>query len=433
MHLEEQHEETPATTTGITNVSTKTSTSIRNMEQATATEASRSVSSKDAADDPTSSPLQSLELEDTSSSPSNNESIFHNRKATSPEYAKLRYIGLATLAMVLALTCPGTTFYKDQPWTKKSIVSSRNVQWKILFQGMGLYLSTLIFLLLLNGSDPGRLKDLGELLEDVEQETLLLTAEKNSENGDAHMMATTNNSSVALNHRQSSSRDDTLVDYHSPAHSAANNANEEKNDRDAPSSTISHPTALFHGTRRRYCPTCRLSPPLRSHHCKQCNCCIATFDHHCDFVGTCIGERNHARFWWFLLCQAISFSFLCHVVGSSRWGLTTFLFPPTSAEDAVSFLTVLRVVVAKCYLYPLQWVAWIMVFLHTFMALSNSTTFEVSKGPRHLEYLKGTKLSDLPFGQVRLRNLALLFLQDRLQTHAQRCFCFALVTNNYRD
>ena len=389
------------------------------MEQGTATETSRSVSSsrKDVVVDGK-RPLQSLELElEGDSSAPANESRSRFRKATSPEYAKLRYFGLATLAVVLALTCPDTTLYIDheQALTKNGTTSSRNIPWMFLFQATVMHISTMILLLLLNGSDPGRLKDLGELLEDVEQETLLMAMEQNSENRDENMIVAATDSST-MNYRRSSSKDDThtLVDNSSPANGPTTNHSEEKHDMDSTANAVSHPTTLFHGTRRRYCPTCRLSPPLRSHHCKQCNCCIATFDHHCEFLGTCIGERNHARFWWFLLCQAISFSFLCHVVGSSRWGVTTFLFPPTitNDEDALSVLTVLRVVVAKCYLYPIRWVAWIMVFLHTFMALSNSTTFEFSKGPRHLEYLQGTKLSDLPFGQVRARKLAVLPLYD---------------------
>lgn len=43
--------------------------------------------------------------------------------------------------------------------------------------------------------------------------------------------------------------------------------------------------------------------PVRAHHCRVCGLCVARFDHHCGCIGVCIGERNHCRFWWFILAQ----------------------------------------------------------------------------------------------------------------------------------
>lgn len=67
----------------------------------------------------------------------------------------------------------------------------------------------------------------------------------------------------------------------------------------APSSNppVAHPltTALSHSL-----PP---SQPVRAHHCKACGLCVSRFDHHCGCIGVCVGERNHCRFWWFLLAQ----------------------------------------------------------------------------------------------------------------------------------
>jgi DHHC palmitoyltransferase len=184
------------------------------------------------------------------------------------------------------------------------------------------------------------------------------------------------------------------------------------------------------------CKHCHFAPPLRSHHCRICGkqqqnkkhaaACVAMFDHHCDFVGTCIGERNHCRFWWFLTCQALAFHLCCNViVASSRLGFINvimLLFPSsaTSSTSTSSFanhnssnnatnasnihldegfhyhVNVLLAVSAKMYLYPLMIMAFIMWFIHTFMALTNTTTFEC---------IKGHSVMDLPHSKRVDQNL----------------------------
>ena len=74
---------------------------------------------------------------------------------------------------------------------------------------------------------------------------------------------------------------------------------------------------LYPHTRRKYCTACCIHPPLRSHHCKICNRCCATFDHHCQFLDTCIGERNHFRFWLFVLLNVVCLNIALRIVGSS--------------------------------------------------------------------------------------------------------------------
>ena len=149
----------------------------------------------------------------------------------------------------------------------------------------------------------------------------------------------------------------------------------------------------FHGTRRKVCNHCMFAPPLRSHHCRVCNRCVATFDHHCNFIGTCIGERNHCRFLVFLWCQAMGFWFCSSVVASSKAGGIRRMIQDGGGPAVM-------VLLAKVYLYPLTFVATMMCVVHTIFAVFNMTTFECGKGSRHIDYLKGTHATDLPFSKV---------------------------------
>ncbi|KAL7575565.1 hypothetical protein ACA910_020140 [Epithemia clementina (nom. ined.)] len=214
-----------------------------------------------------------------------------------------------------------------------------------------------------------------------------------------------------------------------------------------PSSTtnLGTPTAR---TRRPFCEKCGFAPPLRSHHCKVCDRHVAMFDHHCDFIGTCIGERNHCRFWWFLTAQAVGFWYLVHTIGSSPHGFVSLLFHSTNhhynhgnSHDAVEdtnalFYQALRVVAAKLYVYPLALIAWLVWAIHTFLAATNSTTFEWSKGARHLEYLRGTQATDLPYSFRSLdQNISFFCCQrdafcDASERSAWGMFCCCFSRNN---
>lgn len=180
--------------------------------------------------------------------------------------------------------------------------------------------------------------------------------------------------------------------------------------------------------RREWCRVCRLAPPLRAHHCRHCRRCVATFDHHCEFVGTCIGERNRCRFWWFLLAQVAGVSRCCmllvlqyhqsHHADNTTTNKNSLWFRVLRSWHSLwrvrRYGRLLRLVAAHGYVLVLAVAVTFLFVVHTGMAVTNSTTFELGKS-RHLAYYKycnnnGIQVSIKPYhfpfhqGTVR-RNL----------------------------
>ena len=269
-----------------------------------------------------------------------------------PWLVLLRYVGAATVALVLTICSPDTRLWE----------SNGSIHVEELVEIVLVYILTLASLVCVMGSDPGYLT--ATVMDRVCQEDglTLLGYEQDDDSDDetatVSLVESLSRDSMTRRTRSSSSFEGALE----------------------PDSLL-----YYKGTRRKVCETCGIAPLLRSHHCKTCNKCVATFDHHCSFIGTCIGERNHCRFWWFLSLQWFGF-YVC--------------IQTVSTSTAVPSWNVPVLVVAKLYLYPLMFAATIMWIMHTVLMLLNLTTFECGKGPRHIDYLRGTRQMDLPFSKV---------------------------------
>jgi len=55
----------------------------------------------------------------------------------------------------------------------------------------------------------------------------------------------------------------------------------------------------------KYCYSCNIYRPPKSHHCRKCNACVDGFDHHCIWLGTCIGANNRIQFFHLLIGNAL--------------------------------------------------------------------------------------------------------------------------------
>ncbi|TYZ59045.1 hypothetical protein PybrP1_007594 [[Pythium] brassicae (nom. inval.)] len=140
-------------------------------------------------------------------------------------------------------------------------------------------------------------------------------------------------------------------------------------------------------TAERRARSLHLQQPLRSQHCRTCGKCVAKFDHHCHLLGTCVGERNHARFWWFLAFQSL--------------------------ETALALALVASVFVCGLWIF------------HTFLALTSSTTFEIgSTSEDDLFYLRGFQF-DTALGYVTK-------VRQRLATEPEKYQKFMAILQGYK-
>eukprot|EP00956_Cyclotella_meneghiniana_P017302 scaffold28052_cov68-Cyclotella_meneghiniana.AAC.2 len=144
-------------------------------------------------------------------------------------------------------------------------------------------------------------------------------------------------------------------------------------------------TTLCQSTRRKFCTKCNIYPPLRSHHC--------------------IGERNHFRFWLFLLFNVIGLNHSLQIVTSGH-------IPKSVDVDSIRSVGRLILVVTRFYLYPILSVATILFAIHTLLMITNSTSFEFGKASGHIDYLRGTRMMDFPFGLGLCNNLRVFFRRD---------------------
>ena len=185
-------------------------------------------------------------------------------------------------------------------------------------------------------------------------------------------------------------------------------------------------TSLCQSTRRKFCAQCGIHPTIRSHHCKICNACVATFDHHCLFLDTCIGECNHFRFWLFLLLNVVGLNHTLNIVRSGR-------VPKSINGEGLRNIHSIGLsvsIIAKLYLYPILTVATILFTIHTLLMMTNSTSFEFGKASGHIDYLRGTKMMDFPFGRGLFGNFRLFFWRDDTYKRLSGCSCAKYLTAN---
>lgn len=150
----------------------------------------------------------------------------------------------------------------------------------------------------------------------------------------------------------------------------------------------------------RTCKHCTARQPARAHHCRFCDKCVHTFDHHCLFLNTCIGERNRCRFWFFMLAQSTTLAFAIGILN------TGFVWRRSTGDWVAANIFILLSLIV---LWIIQLVVFGLLVFHTWLACTNSTTFELVTGAPRLWYLAGTdpKECDIPYSHGLCTNLRL--------------------------
>lgn len=150
------------------------------------------------------------------------------------------------------------------------------------------------------------------------------------------------------------------------------------------------------GSVASFCAECSIDRPLRAVHCRVCRKCVSTFDHHCGALGTCVGEKNHCKFWWFLLAQFVALLYAVSIVHTGFWW---------DAGGGRSWLG------ANGYGLFAAFVVWslflnvsVLFGWHSFMACTNTTAHEFGR-TASLPYLRGTRECDLPYSNGCHRNV----------------------------
>lgn len=145
----------------------------------------------------------------------------------------------------------------------------------------------------------------------------------------------------------------------------------------------------------RECPYCIKWQPVRAKHCHECGRCVQRFDHHCFWVGTCIGQRNHGRFWRYLSTQLLLLVWVVSLNSSA------YVYRPTFETWVEANLIQL---VMSLVLYCFTVFVLSLWGLHTFLILTNQTTWEVTKRC-NISYLNKVPDNVQPFNRGLKQNL----------------------------
>ncbi|EJU02573.1 zf-DHHC-domain-containing protein [Dacryopinax primogenitus] len=142
----------------------------------------------------------------------------------------------------------------------------------------------------------------------------------------------------------------------------------------------------------RYCRTCKVYKPPRSHHCRECNACTLRMDHHCPWVNNCVGHKNYASFMRFL--------FFVDLACTYHMTLFMRMFSPTTSQvvwAALNFATCVPVLLA----------VGLFSLYHFYLLATNTTTIEAWEKDKVAMLVRRGRIEKIkfPYNLGMLQNL----------------------------
>ncbi|KAK3711871.1 Eukaryotic peptide chain release factor GTP-binding subunit [Vermiconidia calcicola] len=164
----------------------------------------------------------------------------------------------------------------------------------------------------------------------------------------------------------------------------------------------------------KYCKSCSIWRPPRTHHCRICDACIETQDHHCVWLNNCVGRRNYRFFFSYvafgslLALLLLAFS-LVHVGLYARQHNLSFSSSLSGrVQERMAFAMFIYSVLALPY--PGSLFAY-----HLFLIARGETTREYLNSHKFLP-----KDRHRPFAQASLlRNWVAVLVRPRPPTYLQ--------------
>ncbi|TLS22835.1 uncharacterized protein PpBr36_05658 [Pyricularia pennisetigena] len=131
----------------------------------------------------------------------------------------------------------------------------------------------------------------------------------------------------------------------------------------------------------KYCRTCNIWRPPRTHHCRLCDNCIETADHHCVWLNNCVGRRNYRYFFAFVTSTTL---LAIYLLASCLGQITTYAsLENISVGQAIDHFRVPFALVIYGFLgflYPAA-----LMFYHIFLMARGETTREFLNSHKFLK------------------------------------------------
>jgi palmitoyltransferase ZDHHC9/14/18 len=172
----------------------------------------------------------------------------------------------------------------------------------------------------------------------------------------------------------------------------------------------------------KFCKTCDIWRPPRTHHCRTCDNCVETQDHHCVWLNNCVGRRNYRFFFVFVTSGALLGVFLfaaslAHVLVYSN--INDVDFEESISKNRVPFAMVIYGFLIS--LYPIA-----LWGYHMFLIGRGETTREYlqshkfARTDRHRPYNQGSAIHNWIAVLVRPRPPTYLRFKSSLEAGDRR-------------